>query len=515
MHLYTLLAFAVVFFHSEQGSLLAPSWELSRAGLGPLLAGQLAVIVAGAWWVKHGALAMLRRQPDRPQGVQYYYHRGLTLLKTLILLFFTADVFITPWPDLCYAPGYAPWLQIAGDLCVLAPFLAGAALVWGITYPVDRSLREGVWGDGLGSSEAARHVWTRAQFLEFNFRHHVFVVALPMAMILYASNLTRGYADRIRGWAYGWPFAPDVLLGVVALGVFVIAPVILRYVWTTEPLAPGPLRRDLEMLCDRIGLRCRDILVWKSDGMMINAAVMGLARPVRYVLLSDGLLETMTDRQIEAVFGHEAGHVRHRHIEYFLLFAFVAMLLVSALMEAMARNVPGISEMAVQTVGAAATLALWGLGFGWISRRFERQADLFGAACVTPPASECASPCGVHLDIDDAPSPPVDESSNSPGPAIPPPHQAHRLCSTAAAAFVSALDRVAILNGIPHEERSWRHSSIASRMQFLTSLANDPNRLARFNRILIGIKAALLTASVVGAALAIYYYVFADPAYLR
>ena len=82
-----------------------------------------------------------------------------------------------------------------------------------------------------------------------------------------------------------------------------------------------------------------DLLVWRSDGMMINAAVMGLLAPVRYVLLSDGLLATMNVSQIEAVFGHEAGHVRHRHIQHFLLFALAGWFLVVGLMELLVRTV--------------------------------------------------------------------------------------------------------------------------------------------------------------------------------
>src|SRR5690606_775026 len=95
----------------------------------------------------------------------------------------------------------------------------------------------------------------------------------------------------------------------------------------------GELRERLEDLCRRIGLTYRRILIWESDGMVVNAAVMGLLRPVRYMLLSDGLLEMMDDRKIEAVFGHEAGHVKNRHIQYYLLVAVLSMLLVGGVAE--------------------------------------------------------------------------------------------------------------------------------------------------------------------------------------
>src|SRR5262249_17869653 len=137
---------------------------------------------------------------------------------------------------------------------------------------------------------------------------------------------------------------------------------------------------------------------------MINAAVMGIFPGTRFVLLSDALLAGMSDREIEAVFGHEAGHVRHRHIQHFLLFAFVGWIAVAGIMEILARDVyvAGFAgktpALAVQGVGVVATVVIWGVGFGWVSRRFERQADLFGARCVTADHEGCAIPCSVHLE---------------------------------------------------------------------------------------------------------------------
>ena len=72
-------------------------------------------------------------------------------------------------------------------------------------------------------------------------------------------------------------------------------------------------------------MRYRDILVWRTHSNMGNAAVMGILPHMRYVLLSDLLLETMTDEQIEAVFAHEMGHVVHRHMAWFVLFFVTVM----------------------------------------------------------------------------------------------------------------------------------------------------------------------------------------------
>ncbi|MFQ5415098.1 MAG: M48 family metallopeptidase, partial [Phycisphaerae bacterium] len=371
--------------------------------------------------------------------------------------------------------------------------------VWVAAFPMERMLR----GDDHAIGATAGPAWRRGEYLDFNIRHHVLVVAVPMTIILFASNICDGYERELVAWLRV-PWAPEMLLGIVACGVFLIAPLLLCRIWRTVPLNDGPVRTRLEAVCRRIGLRCRGILVWKSDGMVINAAVMGVAAPVRYVLLSDGLLETMSEPQIEAVFAHEAGHIRHRHLQHFLVFALVGWLFVAGFTELIARGfgavdgAPGLSFVTIQGVGVVVTAIVWGVGFGWVSRRFERQADVFGARCVAPDAAACHMPCSVHIDDDTT----LDGSG--------------RLCATGAAIFASALDRVATLNAIPHDERSWRHSSIGSRMRFLTNLANDPQRAAQFDRLVRTIKRTLVIAAMVGcAATALYWEVLGTPVLVR
>jgi STE24 endopeptidase len=205
--------------------------------------------------------------------------------------------------------------------------------------------------------------------------------------------------------------------------------------------------------------------------------------------------------RIEAVFGHEAGHVRQRHIQYFLLFTISGLLLVMGFMElliclgARATSPFALNDTTIELLGFVAVLAVWGIGFGWVSRRFERQADLYGVRCITRSSRTCAKPCGLH-------------------PGTGEPAVSGTVCATAATVFASALDRVAVLNGIPHEERSWRHSSIASRIRFLATLVGDAARPAQYDRLIRRIKVTLWVTSVGGSALA-GWYIQRQPEYRR
>lgn len=503
MHLLTILAYAFLFWRADQPE----GWVmLDRTHLGAILsivaALPVLVTVAG-WWCARRARRRLLDGDAARLDAQYFFHRSTALLRGLSILGFAGLVFLTDWTRLTELRDVRPELQIISDLISLLPFLAAVMGLWIVSFPYERSLR----GEGPAfSADAAVKEpvrWRFRSYLDFQVRHHLLIVAVPMTMILFAANVTRGYESYLQDWT-GRVWASDAALGVVALVVFVTAPALLRRVWRTDPLEPGPVRERLEAMCRRIGLRCREILVWKSDGMMINAAVMGVIAPLRYVLLSDALLATMNPQQIEAVFGHEAGHVRKHHMQYFLLFALVGWFAVSGLMEWMALGVVdeqawwGRPAVVIQGIGILATVAFWGVGFGWLSRRFEQQADLFGARSVTPAPAECTTPCSVHRDAERVY------------------HEPNRVCATGAMVFASALDRVAVLNGIPHDEKGWRHPSIAGRIRFLSSVAGDPARAERFERRMAQLTRLLIVLTLVGAAATgLYLYVVPEPAVMR
>jgi len=503
MHLYTILAFALLFFQAEEPGrwrLVGDDdvlWSLAVVLLQP------ALLLAAAALASRRASGLLVAHPDAPQIAQQFHHRATLVLRLALLAGFAATVLLTRWPEWPAFGKVTPALQIVGDLIVFSPFPLGAVAIWIGAFPVERALRAWSLYEPVSPDDAPKPAWRLRSYLDFNMRHHILVVAAPMTLILFAANLTRDYERSLRSWT-GWIWAPDALLATVAMGVFIVSPIILARIWRTAPLKPGPVRERLETICARIGLRCRGILVWNSDSMMINAAVMGLFAPVRFVLLSDALLATMSARQIEAVFGHEAGHVRNHHIQHFLVFAYVGWLLVVGVMELLARAATGpepilaLSSLTIQGIGVSLAAIFWGIGFGWLSRRFERQADLFGARCAMPAATECLLPCSVH--------PGSEHAANRYG----------RVCATGAAVFASTLDRVALLNGIPHQERSWRHSSIANRIRFLASAAGDPERAAAFERLVRRVKLTMLLVALIGSVACICYCILVpEPAILR
>jgi STE24 endopeptidase len=476
MYLVVIAVFALILAFSAPPYPWAtePGWVIAAVAAATVLPAGLATLVC------RRTLRLLDRSPADPGIGQFWFGRGMLLVQGVLALLHGAVLCCTDWMRLCQRiPLVGDW-PIVPSALMAVPFLLSIVLIWIATYPADRAVRQIALETYLLRGRPVRPVWPLKEYLVFNLRHQVLFIAVPMLLILTARDLIVRYDEPLRE-VTGQPVLPDLLLGLVAVMVAVIAPVILRRVWVTQPLPEGPLRDRLLHLCRKLRMRCREILVWHSGGMIVNAAVMGVIAPFRYLLITDAMLEQMEDRHIEAVFGHEAGHVKRHHILYFLLFAFVSGCAVTALAH-WARGVDRATYQLAIVVAGVALFFKWVVLFSWISRRFERQADMYGVRALAVSGLPCHLDCALH-----SPS-----NGNPRGPRL----RGDPLCRTAALVFGETLNQVALLNGIPPEARSWRHGSISSRSRTVIRLAADPEAVARSERVVYAIKLAILAAAV-------------------
>lgn len=463
--------------------------------------GQLAAVAVSGWYWQRRTRRLLDGTISGHDDATECFSKGQLFQLGLITASLIGTLLLTPWADIIRDRAFANLdvIPLLGDLLVIAPFFAALTLSWAVQYRAEAALRtealrlpeSDLDPGGTANPEAAALIHpdrpppdrSLGTYLLDKYRHQVLVIAVPMALIVLAKHFTDMLREPLMR-STSLPWLADAILGTFSIGVLLITPMLLRYVWDTEPLPEGPLRERFVRTCARIGLRYREILVWHTHGMNVNAAVMGFIPPLRYILVSDGLLETMNEEEIEAVFGHEAGHVHHWHLPYFGAFAATSMYVSGGAMILLewSRLVTDIGLL--QLVGMSALLAVWLFGFGWLSRRFERQADLFGVRCVTPDVERCLDWCPVHGRT-----------------------SADGLCVTATNLFGKTLGKIASLNGIPRSAPSWRHGSIESRCRLLESLASDAQSLRAFDRRLYRIKTVLFMTTMLGtlAAGLIYY----------
>jgi Zn-dependent protease with chaperone function len=227
--------------------------------------------------------------------------------------------------------------------------------------------------------------------------------------------------------------------------VVVLLPFVVRYGWETRPLPAGPRRALLEGVARSVGFRCREILLWGTAHQMANAAVIGINARHRVVLLSDALLAQLPDRELVAVFAHEIAHVVRRHVLVFLAAAmglFFAADIVASLVNPESELLAGALVLAV--------FAVWYAAFGWLSRRFELEADLWSLEVTRDPD-----------------------------------------------AMAAALERV----GSPHGRRStWRHFGTEERVAFLRRAAMDPTVGAGLHRFVRRVAWGAAALALVGLA---------------
>jgi Zn-dependent protease with chaperone function len=397
------------------------------------------------------------------------------------------------------------------ELLILAPFLGSLVGGWACYYDADRDSHQALQPladvdplaraflerDGAalslrpeGSLEGQAPFGGRWSYVGFKCRQNLVMVFIPVLLLIAQKELLRFLGPQEQDWDR------VISLGgvLVVLAVFVCMPWIVRLVLNLRPLPDTPLRRRLLATANRLRFRCSDILLWNTHSGMANAMVVGILPWPRYVVFTDRLLTEFDADEVEAVFGHEIGHIRHHHMLYYFGFLAASLVVLGWLISPYFPSGEG-DVSAHQPAGQYAAvvgpdaldagnrfydwanhqyleaLPLMGsllvyifVVFGFLSRRCERQADIYGCRAVSCSQRNCLE----HTwDVQLAP-------------------RGSGLCTTGIRIFIRALEKVALVNGInrarPGFLQSWQHSTIARRVQFLQKMSTDPAVEPRFQR---------------------------------
>ncbi|MEX0775005.1 MAG: M48 family metallopeptidase [Phycisphaeraceae bacterium] len=530
--LILVLAIGIV-LHDQEG--LGPP-TVSLEGLWPWLG--LAVAAPLLLAAGYGLLCRLTlRRMQRGAGV-----RAIRLLDHITIAYrlLAAGLYLTILATgglvmLRQTLGMQRWILV-DELLVMAPTLALVAWSWLAYFPIDRRLRQTSVLSRLDAGLPVHPVLSLRQYTVLQLRHQVALLGAPLLVLMIWHEVVRLYVpDRAVGM--GLTAQNLMLLGGSAV-VFLLAPVMLRHIWDTAPLPPGDLRERLMEMCRHYKIGVRELLLWRTFGGMINAAVMGLVAPLRYILLTDGLLETMPARQVEAVMAHELAHIRKRHMAWLIVAALACFQVLSLFWH-------GLFTLALQQQDTASVAAIAGLGFdlrrwlndpgtmelaviiasglswievfGWMSRRFERQADTFAVQHLARQRLKENDDVKGLL-FNSSPSPEevgrgVTSAINPGQGEIPAKLEDEhgrawtrkaelvtqpRIDAGSVLTMVQALQAVADLNNIRTHRRSWRHGSIAWRQQYLRELVGQRLDAQRIDRLMIALNFGCLAALVGG-----------------
>lgn len=481
MPLFLLIALFIAFGFEES----TPAPGLAGLDPGAVVAetlGGIALVAAMAFALRRRVLVRMTRLGHGTSALRRRYVWGARGLELLSLVVFAGIVREIGWPRLVRERLDLGGLSIVGDALILLPYLLMQLSVWWVTYPAERALR---------SNQVARRPAGLGRHLALRARQTLGLVLPVLLVFSIGQDLLRHYWP---GWSSN-AWAQTIEVAVIGAMVLALSPLFVRTAWPTHPLPPGPLRDRLEHLTRRLGFRCSEILVWDTGQVLVNACVTGALPWFRYVLLSDALIECLDEHEVAAVFGHELGHIAHRHLIDFGFF-FVASAGILALFNTPidaavtgltawlgGREYPALATI-LEPAAVLAPLALYVLVvFGYISRRFERQADVFGCQAVSCGQDSCPP----HRDID---------RMAEPGPPV------VTICPVGIRIFANALANVALLNGIEPRARSWRHGSIARRIAFLEGLEGNPDAVRRFQRGVSRLRSVIALVLVTSLAIA-------------
>lgn len=235
-------------------------------------------------------------------------------------------------------------------------------------------------------------------------------------------------------------FAGALLFLIV---VMIFFPAILQKLWGCKPLPEGPLKDRLDALCSRLKFRHAGIKTWPVLKQSLTAGVIGIVSKFRYVMFTKGLIQTLPPSEVEAVLAHEIGHSRHYHLLIYPFIIFGMGLCLS--FASMVVNLPvedffGLLQMRFpdsswSLLGPLTLFVIYALivvlyfryVFGLFSRNFEREADLYSLVAG------------------------VDGNE-----------------------MISALDRIAVLQGNIHKQPNWHHFSIEERILYLKRAMKNP-----------------------------------------
>jgi Zn-dependent protease with chaperone function len=400
----------------------------------------------------------LYRKTDQREANAYFRAERQALIQAV--LFFGLATYLGDFKYYLSLMGWSKVLPAAVNIAGLGLFFCYLALMWQVARP-----------------HYQRHFggnYTLAAFIAMNIRVNLPIV-LPWGLLSLCHDLVAlipwpGLQGLVQT-AWG-----DFLFYILFLFfVLLIFPPVVRRLWGCVGMPAGALRDQLTAFCARQKFATKLYLWPLYEGHALTAGVMGIVPGLRYVLITPGLIQTLTLEELEAVMAHEIGHVKKRHLLLYLLLIAGFSLVVGALSEPLTYvllsrdffySLMRWSGMSPEAMLVACTavpmlvvmLLYFRFLFGYFIRNFERQADLHVFAAF------------------------ADNQHTGRG-------RSHTL--------VSAFEKIGLLSG-NRDLPSWHHFGIGERVAFLEKCERDPGERDRHERkVRLSLAAYLLGLTVI------------------
>jgi Zn-dependent protease with chaperone function len=412
-----------------------PSEEKNFSGIETLFLF-ITLIIFFAWITR----IQFRRLEKRLSKESFYqlghkFSATLTRQSIMAIVLFSVDIYVLNLTSFLKNIPYLSIIPTFQALLFLGLFVFYLAIVWACAYGPYRM---------LNTTDLSRRAYILGN-ISFSVP-----VLIPWVLL-------SGIADIINAMPFELPkrFLSTTEGQVAYFLVFlfaiaIVGPAMIQKLWRCKPLETGYYRRRIENLCQKAGMDYANILYWPIfGGRMITAGVMGLIKKFRYILVTGALLQFLEPEEIDAVIAHEIGHIKKKHLLFYLIF-FVGYMLVSfatfdmliyfiffaepiySFLNSIGLEQATVTSSIFSLIIILIFLIYFRYVFGYFMRNFERQADTYVYALF-----DSAQP------------------------------------------LISTLEKIAVTSGQPRDKPNWHHFSIKKRVDYLKKCEADRTWVTR------------------------------------
>jgi Zn-dependent protease with chaperone function len=369
--------------------------------------------------------------------VDHQFHSTLTQQSILAVILYAIDIYLFNIHSIVNQFKVFQKIPTFGALFFLLLFMAYLTVVWNYAYgPYLKIYKTGI---------------TKKEYIFSNISFSV-PILLPWFIISVTADLIHFLPfealKRFLFSAEGQVAYFVCFLLVVAI----IGPAFIQKFWQCRPLDNRIIRLRIEFMCKKAKMGFKDVLIWPLfGGKMITAGVMGLIRQFRYILVTPALIDLLNPIEIDAVIAHEIGHIKQKHLLFYLCFFIGYIVIAFSLMDLVLylliylgavygfiSNDPEIDSVFVSLCFSFSTILIFLIYFryifGFFMRNFERQADIFAFTTI-----------------------------GSPQPLI------------------STFEKISLSSGQSPGKPNWHHFSIQERISYLIKCAADRKWIDRHN----------------------------------
>jgi STE24 endopeptidase len=204
-------------------------------------------------------------------------------------------------------------------------------------------------------------------------------------------------------WLWVWGFFAAVTIFLIYIAPYVIEPLFFKF----SPVEEEGLEEEIRVMMEKTGVKVSRVMQVDASrrSRHSNAYFTGIGR-VKRIVLFDTLLTQMNHREILAILAHELGHWKKGHILKRLILTETGGLLALYVAFRLLQwgGLPGLIGLTQSSFPAQLVILMF-LGSlvafpftplsSWLSRRHERQADLF--ACELSGAPDALAAALIKL----------------------------------------------------------------------------------------------------------------------